>query len=733
MTETPDDSVRNHADEPEDASYEPRASRDKFRRERDGGAAGGADREEVDEFGRLIDSRMKRERSKSLSPGPGASGGDRRGKRRRSRSREYDSRDGGKDSYIPSYSNHRDSRDRQSRARGDYYVGGIDRYEPRKSDRRPQKPEDVDYLLTLSAFVDMTRKSARGANISQDELERRFEIYKENFTHKQLVKFFDQEKDSEWFREKYHPDDSKPLKLQTKERRQWMLEKFAAQLESGKFDKVCFDEPPTDQVKEADAQKSEDAKDGGDAMDTSEDAAAPESADKAAAESEHLIADAERWPSAAQEDVSALFLRSVPAKMPRQSILDVCSAIEGFQYLVLSDPRVLQNNLRVGWIIYKEGTDMQAVLDILNGKQIGQFTLRMDLHRWQEERPRSVPGELNTPARIRHDLAQITSLAAVLDEENGFAPDSGAALVKARMHLLNAEDDNLDTEMATDADADAAIKKKEAQEKRALDLFIFYLRKVHNYDYYGGVETSSPEDFARRSSLSLRRAPVTRNNSTFCDKLDARIDVRINKPLDGPAITKMGGMLLETELEVFLAKKVKKEAEGKFRCTECSKLFKGEEFVKKHIRAKHPEVIMPITKEVEFFNTYVRDPTKADGRVPQPAAAGSGGFPGGGGGVGNGVPGMSSGQIPTMMPFVVGPNGQAVPVSMTGGVLGGGGGRFGGGGPEPRGYSGGRNGMQGRLGPAPPRRNSRSDPRAVRSYDDLDNPVPTGEIEISYD
>ncbi|KAJ3165723.1 hypothetical protein HDU88_003916 [Geranomyces variabilis] len=732
MTEYPDDPARSHADEPEDAGHEPRASRHKFKRERDGGG-GGADREEVDEFGRLIDSRTKRERSKSLSPGP-ASGGDRRGKRRRSRSRDYDARDGGKDSYIPSYSSHRDSRDRQSRGRGDYYVGGIDRYEPRKNDRRPQKPEDVDYLLTLSAFVDMTRKSARGANISQDELERRFEIYKENFMHKQLVKYFEQEKESEWFREKYHPDDSKPLKMQTRERRQWMLEKFAVQLESGKFDKVCFDELPTDQVKEADASKSDDIKDGGDPMDTSEDhAAAPDVVEKTAAASgsEHPVADAERRPSAAQEDVSALFLRSLPAKMPRQSILDVCSAIEGFQYLVLSDPRVLQNNLRVGWVVYKEGTDMQAVLDILNGKQIGQFTLRMDLHRWQEERPRGVPGELNTPARIRHDLAQIKSLAAVLDEENGFAPDSGAALVEARMHLLNAEDDNLASEMDTDADGEAAVKKKTAQEKRALDLYIFYLRKVHNYDYYGGVETSSPEDFARRSSLSLRRPPVIRNNSTFCDKLDARIDVRINKPLDGPAITKMGGMLLETELEVFLAKKVKKEAEGKFRCTECSKLFKGEEFVKKHIRTKHPEVIMPIAKEVEFFNTYVRDPTKADGRTPQPPAAGAGGYPSGGGGIGAGMQGIAS--IPTMMPFVVGPNGQAVPVSMTGGVLGGGGGRYGAGGPDPRGYSGGKSSMQGRLGPAAPRRNSRSDPRAVRSYDDLDNPVPTGEMEISYD
>lgn len=52
---------------------------------------------------------------------------------------------------------------------------------------------------------------------------------------------------------------------------------------------------------------------------------------------------------------------------------------------------------------------------------------------------------------------------------------------------------------------------------------------------------------------------------------------------------------------------IKQEAEGKFRCRACSKLFKAASFVQKHVPAKHPELVEAI-HETHFFNNFVLDP-----------------------------------------------------------------------------------------------------------------------------
>lgn len=61
---------------------------------------------------------------------------------------------------------------------------------------------------------------------------------------------------------------------------------------------------------------------------------------------------------------------------------------------------------------------------------------------------------------------------------------------------------------------------------------------------------------------------------------------------------------------------VKHEDEGKFRCKECVKLFKGAEFVKKHVPNKHPELLQPLDT-VLWFNNFVLDPL----HVTPPAGA----------------------------------------------------------------------------------------------------------------
>ena len=67
-------------------------------------------------------------------------------------------------------------------------------------------PYKLDYLVSQSQFAEYFRESNRRSNhrgrqqeLTDDELERRFEVYKENFVRKQTEKFFQKHKNSEWY------------------------------------------------------------------------------------------------------------------------------------------------------------------------------------------------------------------------------------------------------------------------------------------------------------------------------------------------------------------------------------------------------------------------------------------------------------------------------------------------------------------------------------------------------
>jgi hypothetical protein len=52
--------------------------------------------------------------------------------------------------------------------------------------------------------------------------------------------------------------------------------------------------------------------------------------------------------------------------------------------------------------------------------------------------------------------------------------------------------------------------------------------------------------------------------------------------------------------------------DNKFRCAvgDCPKMFKGEEFVRKHIRNKHGDIVMQSVGDLAYLNSYLKDPFK---------------------------------------------------------------------------------------------------------------------------
>lgn len=93
-------------------------------------------------------------------------------------------------------------------------------------------------------------------------------------------------------------------------------------------------------------------------------------------------------------------------------------------------------------------------------------------------------------------------------------------------------------------------------------------------------------------------------------------------------VKKLGGKPLDEGLDEELKKFVKQEDENKFRCKvpECTKLFKGENFWRKHVEKRHEEWFTNIKTDVSvcfqinlvddahcaqltLVNTYVLDPS----------------------------------------------------------------------------------------------------------------------------
>lgn len=141
---------------------------------------------------------------------------------------------------------------------------------------------------------------------------------------------------------------------------------------------------------------------------------------------------------------------------------------------------------KLAWLVFEKGTDIDAALKALDGMEIGETIIRLAVNNKLPQRTRLLTNEFLAKPRLEHDLAQIKELATMLDSECMFKlEESASAILSQRLdnHILPSlsqinEDDTL-------------------QIRRSLDLHIEYLNSVHNYDYYSGVESFSPEEHYR--------------------------------------------------------------------------------------------------------------------------------------------------------------------------------------------------------------------------------------------
>ncbi|KAL8717596.1 MAG: hypothetical protein Q9225_005166, partial [Loekoesia sp. 1 TL-2023] len=193
-------------------------------------------------------------------------------------------------------------------------------------------------------------------------------------------------------------------------------------------------------------------------------------------------------------------------------------------------------------------------------------------------------------------------------------------------------------------DEDLLVKKK------TLDLLVEYLRRVFNFCFFCVFESDSvhelirkcPGGHLRRPRASLSTAaknaakasalgqpfPLKRKESTADDmengsspvaekfqRKDFKADQQLLRAFnwvkifeekilqilepENVDVKKLGGKPLDEGIDEELKKHVKQEDEAKFRCKvpECTKLFKGESFWRKHVEKRHTEWFENIKKD----------------------------------------------------------------------------------------------------------------------------------------
>ncbi|KAJ4828699.1 hypothetical protein Tsubulata_022854 [Turnera subulata] len=220
------------------------------------------------------------------------------------------------------------------------------------------------------------------------------------------------------------------------------------------------------------------------------------------------------------------------------------------------------------------------------------------------------------PRRIQADVEQAQALVRKLDSEKGIEENI----------LSGSDNDKMSRDKSHSSTGPVIVIRglnsvKGLEGVELLDTLITYLWRVHGLDYYGMTETSEAKGL-RHVRPEGKSSDATNGGSDWEKKLDSRWQERLRSqdPLEiMTAKEKIDTSAVES-LDPYV-RKIRDEKYGwKYGCGAkgCTKLFHAAEFVHKHLKLKHPELVMELTSKLReelYFQNYMND-TDAPGGTP---------------------------------------------------------------------------------------------------------------------
>lgn len=228
---------------------------------------------------------------------------------------------------------------------------------------------------------------------------------------------------------------------------------------------------------------------------------------------------------------------------------------------------------------------------------------------------RIAPPLSNSAKRLKSDLNNAQNLLQFLDNKynelfnlNDENKINGLKSINERVNHLNINDE---------------IERT----KKELDFIILYLRNSYNTCYYSSSINDHPEELIRKSPIYYRSSLSDVSTHQFDENLNSdgtvkkkyadenwarNLDEKLAMLIDDTIKpSQFGGLNYDDEVSIITSTLIKKEEESKYRCLECTKLFRAPSFIEKHILNKHSNLIdLKKLNDIETFNSYVMDPQR---------------------------------------------------------------------------------------------------------------------------
>ncbi|KAF7824812.1 serrate RNA effector molecule [Senna tora] len=220
------------------------------------------------------------------------------------------------------------------------------------------------------------------------------------------------------------------------------------------------------------------------------------------------------------------------------------------------------------------------------------------------------------PRRVQTDIEQALALVRKLDSEKGIEDN-----------ILSSSDNMKNDDKGHSGSVGPIIiirgltSVKGLEGVELLDTLLTYLWQIHGVDYYGMIETNEAKGF-RHVRPEGGHEEASKSGSEWEKKLDSFWQQRLSgqDPLEiMTAKEKIDAAAVEV-LDPHV-RKIRDEKYGwKYGCGAkgCTKLFHAAEFVHKHLKLKHPELVMELTSKLRedlYFQNYMND-SDAPGGTP---------------------------------------------------------------------------------------------------------------------
>uniref|UniRef100_A0AC35TS13 Serrate RNA effector molecule homolog n=1 Tax=Rhabditophanes sp. KR3021 TaxID=114890 RepID=A0AC35TS13_9BILA len=502
-------------------------------------------------------------------------------------------------------------------------------------------------MMTYKVFVNTI-----GDEASEEELQQKYTEYKDKFRAENLLRFFNEHKNEEWYRLKYHPLESLENKQKKKEFVNQRFEVYQKYIvEKDLLKDITLDHTNADYidkifeamvghlegVSEEDIEKylnDEPVDDKSNGEEESETAA-----DSTPRQRKPLV------------KYAGIFLRTVAPNITVREIEEVCEKYDSYVRVGLTDPVMDRTLTKKGWVTLKEDANVKSVCWELNTLRIRSTELGAILNK-DVPRIRTANGMVAHNSIARNDLKQAAKLITLMDRKHGLYYDENQtdevifsnlemAIVYSKNPLLDDITDLL-IEEGTILDEDDGsngkrlILTRDSKLLSRLDKLIIYLRIVHSIDYYYATAYPIEDTMPNKCGvLHIRAEPMAqfKNNESgqynisesFIDNHMKEFNNKLNVNVlhcgvvNEEEMVKLGKKDADTEEENFINANCIELQPGKWLCELSGKKFKNADFVKKHLRSKHQDKIDEARASAEFYNNYIADPKRIQDSEPHQA------------------------------------------------------------------------------------------------------------------